>query len=125
MTHSSARVSASGRRRFLQVIGLTGLASAVNASMLSWAQTRPTAPSTIPVAPAQPDTARSSSEPPPISEDARALAGVIERRYGKHLSAKQLEAVTREIENRLQGGKRLRESQLANANEPDFVFHAE
>jgi len=53
-----------------------------------------------------------------------ALATIVRRRYGQHLTDKQLEAVTLELENRLQGGKRLRDSKLANADEPDFTFKA-
>jgi len=126
MTRSSARGTGSGRRRFLQVVGLTAAASAVNASMLAWGQIRPGDAAKAPATPAPPDTTRSAATtPPPPSEDAVALAALIQRRHGKHLSAKQLEAVTREIENRLQGGRRLRETQLANSDEPEFVFQAE
>jgi hypothetical protein len=32
--------------------------------------------------------------------------------------------MTREIESRLQGGKRLREARLSNSDEPDVTFHA-
>jgi hypothetical protein len=35
-----------------------------------------------------------------------------------------MEAVTRELDNRIQGGKRMRETKLANGDEPDFTFHA-
>lgn len=118
---------AATRRRFLQIAGLTGLATAVNAHMTGWAASRGKAaspkPSAIPAA-AAPDTSRASAPAPP-SEDALALAAIVQRRYGKHLAEKQLEAVTREIESRLQSGKRLREAVLANADEPDFVFRAE
>ena len=48
----------------------------------------------------------------------------MKRRYGQHLTAEQLESVTKEIENRLQGGKALRAAKLANSDEPDFVFRA-
>ena len=61
---------------------------------------------------------------PEISEDAKALAKILERRYGKFLDAKQIEKLPEEVENRLQGGKRLRDSKLANSDEPDFVFRA-
>jgi hypothetical protein len=120
MSRASGKASASGRRRFLRVVGLTGIASAVGST--SWAaNSRPTTPT--PAAPAKPDSSQSAA-PPPISEDAKALSAIVQRRYGKHLTAKQLEAVEREIENRLQGGRRLRETQLANSTEPEFVFHA-
>ena len=53
-----------------------------------------------------------------------ALAEIVRRRYGKHLTPEQLEAVARELDGRLQGGKRMRETRLANGDEPDFTFHA-
>src|SRR5438876_171012 len=68
--------------------------------------------------------AASAPKPPEISDDARALAEIVKRRYGQHLTAEQLESVTKEIENRLQGGKALRAAKLANSDEPDFVFRA-
>jgi hypothetical protein len=110
---------ARGRRRFLKLVGFATLTSAVGSSMLAFAQTsRPTTP-----APA--DTSRGAAPtPPPISDDARALAAIVERRYGSHLNEKQLEAITREIENRLGGGKALRAVKLANAAEPDVTFRA-
>ncbi|MGH7729947.1 MAG: hypothetical protein ACRENJ_01705, partial [Candidatus Eiseniibacteriota bacterium] len=61
--------------------------------------------------------------PAEISEDARSLADIVRRRYGKHLTSDQLEAITRELDGRLQGGKRLRDSKLLNGDEPDFTFH--
>jgi hypothetical protein len=45
-------------------------------------------------------------------------------RYGAHLTPEQLEAVTREIDSRVTGGKKLREAKLANSDEPDFTFQA-
>jgi hypothetical protein len=123
----SASRSTATRRRFLQIAALTGIASAASADMLSWAQgrSRPATPrARAPEAKAPADTTRAAAPAPP-SEDAVALAGIVERRYGKHLAPKQLEAVTRELENRLQAGKRLREAALVNADEPDFVFGIE
>jgi hypothetical protein len=61
--------------------------------------------------------------PPEISEDARSLAEIIRRRYGKHLDNDQLEGVTRELDSRLRGGKAMRDVKLANGDEPDFTFH--
>ena len=124
MTGFATRTAA-GRRRFLKLVGLAGISSAVSSSMLAWAQTRPATPGAAPTPAAAPaDTARAATPPPEISDDARALAAILDRRYGKHLKPAQLEAITREIENRLQGGKRLREVKLANRDEPDFTFRA-
>ena len=111
------------RRRFLQVVGL-GLSSALGGAAL--AQTSP--PATPPATPPAPATAATPpaapDAPPAISEDARALAEIVRRRYGKHLTPEQLEAVTRELDQRVQGGRRLKDAKLANHDEPDSTFHA-
>ena len=115
------------RRRFLARLGQAGLAS-LSAPALALAQSKgaPAAggPAPKPARPASAPPDSAAAKPPEISEDARALAAVLKRRYGQHLTPEQLEAVTREIENRLQGGKALRAAKLANGDEPDFTFHA-
>ena len=110
------------RRRFLKTLGLAGLSSALVPSALALAQSA-TPPG---AAPAKPDSAAAPAPagPPEIAEDARSLAEIVRRRYGKHLTPEQLEAVTREIDGRIQGGKRLRETKLANGDEPDVTFRA-
>ncbi|HYM81965.1 MAG TPA: twin-arginine translocation signal domain-containing protein [Candidatus Limnocylindria bacterium] len=113
------------RRRFLQLIGAAGLVGSL-ASPLALAQSaaprsnrpRKPAPKPQPVASPAPDTKEE------ISEDARALASVIRRRYGKHLSREQLESVTRDLDGDLKAGQRLREAKLKNSDEPDFTFGA-
>ena len=116
------------RRRFLARLGAAGLVS-LSAPALAMAQSKPGAgassatPGATPAA-APPDSAAAVAKPPEISEDARGLAAIIRRRYGIHLTPDQLEAVTREIENRVQGGKTLRAAKLKNGEEPDFTFHA-
>ena len=110
------------RRRFLQLMGF-GLSSAAlalpgNALAQVRAAGVATADSAKAAAPAAP------AAPPPIAEDARSLAEIVRRRYGQHLTPDQLEAVTRELDGRIQSGKRLRDLKLANGDEPDFVFHA-
>jgi hypothetical protein len=121
------------RRRFLQIVGL-GVSSSLSLPVVALAQTggaspRPSKPdpaspaaSTPPAA--APPAGAAPAAPPEISEDARSLAEIVRRRYGKHLTPEQLEAVTRDLDGRVQGGKRLRESKLANGDEPDFTFHA-
>ncbi len=123
------------RRRFLARFGLAGLAS-LSLPALAFSRTKAPrgspSPGASPVdstrpAGVPPDSATASpaaAKPPEISEDARALAEVLKRRYGQHLTPEQLEAVTKEVENRLQGGKTLRAAKLANRDEPDFTFHA-
>jgi hypothetical protein len=121
MTRSS-QLAAPGRRRFLKTVGLVGLSSALApaARVLAQASGSPGGS-----AAAKPDTAAAPmGAAQEISEDARALATIVKRRYGQHLSAEQLEAVTRELDGRIQGGKSLRAAKLDNADEPDITFHA-
>ena len=117
---SSRSANGSGRRRFLQTVGLAALGGTIAPMALAQSSrtksARPAAPKPTP-APAAP-------EAPPISDEAKALAGIVHLRYGAHLGADQLSAVTRELENRVQSGKRLRAVALANADEPDTTFHA-
>jgi hypothetical protein len=93
------------RRRFLKAIALAQTAT-------------PAAPT-----PATPDTAK-AAQPPEISEDAKTLASVIQRRYGQHLSPEQIQGITRDFDGDIRAGKRLHDVKLANGDEPDFTFHA-
>ena len=114
---------AADRRRFLKTVGLAGLSSALAPTVVAFAQSAtPPAGST----PAKPDSAvapAAPAGPPEISEDARSLAEIVRRRYGKHLTPEQLEAVARELDGRIRGGKALREAKLTNGDEPDVTFH--
>jgi hypothetical protein len=111
---------ATDRRRFLKTVGLAGLSSALAPSVVAFAQSAtPPAGST----PAKPDSAAAPAGPPEISEDARSLAEIVRRRYGKHLTSEQLEAVARELDGRVRAGKTLREAKLTNGDEPDVTFH--
>jgi hypothetical protein len=107
------------RRRFLATLGIAGLSTALAPPLQALAQaTNPPAA----VTPAKPDTAAAPAAPPEISEDARSLAEIVRRRYGKHLTPDQLEAITRELNGRIQGGRTLKDSKLVNADEPDVTF---
>ena len=55
---------------------------------------------------------------------AKALAEVIRRQYGSQLSAEDLATVTRQIQTGLDRVDQLRKVELANGDEPDFVFAA-
>ncbi|HEY8195699.1 MAG TPA: hypothetical protein VIG04_01875 [Gemmatimonadales bacterium] len=78
----------------------------------------------------QPDTIRlggwSPAAFPEVGEDpggiAKALAEVIRRQYGSRLSAKDLAIVTRQIQAGLDRVDQLGKVELANSDEPDFVF---
>jgi hypothetical protein len=112
------------RRRFLQLTALAGV-GALGAAGSVFAQSSGGA-----APPAKPDSAAADTSkhapagPPPISDDAKALGAIIQRRYGQHLTPEQLDQVTREIDGRIRAGKTLRGIKLANGDEPDFTFHA-
>jgi len=55
---------------------------------------------------------------------AKALAEVIRRQYRSRLSAADLATVTRQIQTGLNRVDQLRKVELANGDEPDFVFSA-
>ncbi len=111
------------RRQFLRTVGLAGLSTTLPA-VLSFAQSTPGArpsPGSAP-APATPDSVAAKKEPP--SEDAKALAGIIRRRYGKHLDDAQMEKITGDFDDDLKALPRLHTVHLANGDEPDFTFRA-
>lgn len=101
------------RRRFLALAALAGLGVMSRAEDAA-AQ----APAPPPAAVAPP----AASDAP--SEDARAIVGVLQRRYENRLSAEQWESVVRDVDGDLAAGKRLRSARLVNADEPDIVFEA-
>ena len=72
----------------------------------------------------RPPTRRRPRRTPEVGEDARALAGIIERRCGRHLSKEQLESIARDFDGDLKALKRMREVKLGNGDEPDFTFRA-
>jgi len=53
---------------------------------------------------------------------AKALAQTISVRYPERFSADDLAAITRSIDNRLRQIERLYQTQITNADEPDFVY---
>lgn len=55
---------------------------------------------------------------------AEALAGAVRVQYGSRLSAEDLATVTRQIRSALERAEQLRKVELANGDEPDFVFGA-
>ena len=112
---------ARARRSFIKAVGLAGLSSALAPPLLALAQSAPP-PGKGDAAPAKPDSASTPALPPEISEDARALAEIVRRRFGKHLTPEQLEDVARELDSRVRGGQTLRKTTLANSDEPDVTF---
>jgi hypothetical protein len=120
---SAAQPPAPDRRRFMKTVGLVGASSALIPPLFAFAQA-PTPPAGSSATPAPADTSKAAAGPPAPSEDAKALAAIVERRYGKHLTPEQLEQVTRELDGRVQAGRRLKDAKLANGDEPDFTFGA-
>lgn len=114
--------SKADRRRFLKTVGLAGISSALVAPALSGAQV-PAPVKPAGAAPAPADSAGAGT-PAVIGEDARALAGLIERRCGSHLTKEQLESIARDFDGDLKALKRMREVKLGNGDEPDFTFRA-
>jgi hypothetical protein len=55
---------------------------------------------------------------------AKALAEVIRQQYGSRLSAADLSTITNQIQTGLDKIDQLRKVELANGDEPDFVFSA-
>ena len=113
------------RRRFLRTVGLAGLSSTLMPAALSMAQTpAPDAkpPVSPPVkAPAPADTSAAARKEP-ISEDAKALAEIIRRRYGKFLNDEHIASIADDFDGDLKALPRLHATQLANGDEPDFTF---
>ena len=118
-----------GRRRFVFWVGGAGLASLTGGigALLGLTARRaeaqgkspaPPAASPAPAAPAAPET-------PEISDEARALHGVLIARYGKGLDDAQSKGLLEAVENGVQAGRALRAKKLNNGQEPQAVFHVQ
>jgi hypothetical protein len=55
---------------------------------------------------------------------ARSLAGVVRAQYGDRLSEAEITTITRQIRSALERAEQMRRIDLANGDEPDFVFSA-
>lgn len=53
-----------------------------------------------------------------------ALTNVIAAMYGQHLTAQELERISRDMQEYVPSIENLRKYKLTNADEPDFTFHA-
>jgi hypothetical protein len=56
---------------------------------------------------------------------AQALTDFVRLRYGKYLSAEQLDEVKKSIERGLRSADQLKQFKLDNSDEPAFTFSAE
>lgn len=114
-----------GRRRFVQLVGWAGAAAAAHGGpALAAAAQKSKAANRAAVPPPSPSPSPSPAPGSEISDEARALAEVVKRRYGAHVSPQDLETITRDLDGDLKGIQRLRETKLANADEPDMTFKA-
>jgi hypothetical protein len=104
-------MSALSRRSFAESLALAALAPmiGVQADTISLAQWGAAAP------------APAGNEPAAL---AKALAEVIRQQYGSRLSAEALSTITNQIQTGLEKIDRLRKVEIANGDEPDFVFSA-
>ncbi|MGE5803475.1 MAG: hypothetical protein ACM358_14605 [Gemmatimonadota bacterium] len=71
------------------------------------------------VRPALPPAQAQAQEPSAL---AKALTQTISLRYPERFSTDDLAAITRSIDNRLRQIERLYQTQITNADEPDFVY---
>jgi hypothetical protein len=103
-------VSALSRRAFAESLAVAALAPLLGASSTSirlsaWDRT-------VPLAEVDP------------GQLAKALAEVIRRQYGSRLSPADIATVTRQVQAGLDRVDQLHKVELANGDEPDFVFSA-
>lgn len=72
----------------------------------------------------QPGATAASPSPGDLEALAGALTGVVRAQYGERLTEADLAAITRHIRNALERAEQMRRVELANGDEPDFVFTA-
>jgi hypothetical protein len=115
-----------GRRRFVQLLGWASVIAAAPGgpalAQVAGKNRGKSSPAPVTPAPAPPDTGHAAAAE--VSDEARALAEVVRRRYGEHLDAEDLTGIGRDLDGDLQAIKRLREVKLVNADEPDVTFRA-
>jgi len=109
-----------GRRRFVQLMGWAGAAAAAHGGPALSAAAQKSKVANRPVATPPPSPSPGSE----ISDEARALAEVVKRRYGANVSPQDLETITKDLDGDVKAIQRLREVKLANADEPDMTFKA-
>lgn len=113
------------RRAFLQLIGAAGLAAAVPNAAQALVAPAPSVPASpapaITPQPAAPATGDADKGP---SDEAKAFAAILRKRFPDRLTDKQWDDVTSDLDGRLASGKRLRAAKLANGDEPDMTFRA-
>jgi hypothetical protein len=112
-----------GRRRFVQLMGWAGAAAVAQGGPALTAAAQKAKTSNRPATP-PPSPSPTPAPESEVSDEARALAEVVKRRYGDRVTPQELEIITHDLDSDLQGIHRLREAKLANADEPDITFKA-
>lgn len=99
------------RRQFAESVAVTALVPFLGAGL-------------VPLRPGWWEIPKGATAPPAGDLDAvaEALARAIRTQYGSRLSAADLASVTRQIRNALERAETMRAVELANGDEPDFVF---
>ena len=116
----SAR-EASSRRRFLHTLAVASAVAAVGPTeVLAQARRAARKPAAKPAP--KPEAPPPSGDAPP-SDEAKALAALLAKRY-PHLDDAKVAGITKELDQRLDGGRRLRAVKLPNGAEPDTTFRA-
>lgn len=105
-------VQKQSRRAFAKSVAAALIAAPI-ASSLAEAQTATPTPTPTP-----------SPTPRPPSPIAIAYFEVAKARFGKYMTAEQLEEVRRDLEGNVRTSERLSTVKLQNSDEPDFVFSA-
>ena len=133
--HARKEAPSVGRRRFVLWLGGAGLLplasslgsliglslGAADAGAQSGAGAK--APATPPAG-TPPAAGAMTDKPPEISDEARALHGILIARYGKDLDATQSQGLLEAVEGGVGSGKALRAKKLANSVEPGSPFAA-
>lgn len=91
------------------------------AKLLALVPTLPLWPKAGRAAPGPESTPTPPQEPEPAPPGAESLAGYVRANFGDRLSADQMEEISEQIARRLRGTA-LRDFELANGDEPGFVF---
>jgi hypothetical protein len=127
--HARKEAPSVGRRRFVLWLGGAGLLPLASSlgSLLGLtlgaadAGAQAGKPATPPAAPPAAPGAM-ADKPPEISDEARALHGILIARYGKDLDATQSQGLLEAVEGGVGSGKALRAKKLANSVEPGSPF---
>jgi hypothetical protein len=129
--HARKEAPSVGRRRFVLWLGGAGLlplASSLGSLIgLSLGAADADAQAGKPAAPpagTPPAPGAIADKPPEISDEARALHGILIARYGKDLDAMQSQGLLEAVEGGVGSGKALRAKKLANSVEPGSPFAA-